>query len=124
HPNVASFLGFCSGSPFSLVYPWMSNGNLSDYLREHLGVDKLGLLIDVAKGLAYMHGLHLVHGDLKGCANILINKNRRACIADFGLSTITGIRILMSFTPGGTYRWMSSELYDPERFGVLGSGSD
>jgi serine/threonine protein kinase len=55
-----------------------------------------------------MHGLRMVHGDLTGVrvlsydvplhlhltrpkANILINKYRRACLADFGLSTITGV---------------------------------
>jgi serine/threonine protein kinase len=65
-------------------------------------------LVDVASGLTYMHGLRMVHGDLKGVrvfsnempmhlrlthpkANILINKNRQACLADFGLSTITGV---------------------------------
>jgi len=67
-------------------------------------------------------------------ANILVNKDRRACIADFGLSTITGVPThtvagvsqaslisddtLMSFTGGGTRRWMSPELLDPERFGM------
>jgi serine/threonine protein kinase len=65
-------------------------------------------------------------------ANILINKDRRACIADFGLTTITGVAndtasplvsaisddTLMSFSPGGTYRWMSPELLDPERFEI------
>ena len=100
-----------------------------------------------------MHGLRIVHGNLKGVqfflkrnapiltsrsytkANILINKDRRACIADFGLTTITGVAThitalgvskeslisndtLMSFTAGGTYRWMSPELLDPERFGM------
>jgi len=65
--------------------------------------------------------------------NILINKDRQACIADFGLSTVTGVTIhapgsaraslvsnntLMSFTDGGTRRWMSPELLDPERFGM------
>jgi serine/threonine protein kinase len=78
----------------------------------------------------------MVHGDLKGVqvflkgnvsmltsrsftkANILINKDRRACLADFGLSTITGVGThtaagasqvslisddpLMSFTPGAS----------------------
>ena len=62
-------------------------------------------------------------------ANILINKDRRACIADFGLTTVTGVMkptrsslmsndSLMSFTTGGTTRWMSPELLDPERFGI------
>ena len=67
-------------------------------------------------------------------ANILITGDRRACIADFGLSTITGVAIrtdawasqvslvsndtLMSFTGGGTRRWTSPELLDPERFGI------
>jgi len=67
-------------------------------------------------------------------ANILITGDRRACIADFGLSTVTGVATraasktprasiisndtLMSFTGGGTRRWMSPELLDPERFGM------
>jgi serine/threonine protein kinase len=73
-------------------------------------------------------------------ANILINKDRRACLADFGLSTVTGVathatagasrtslisnETLMSFTSGGTRRWMSPELLDPERFGVPQSEGD
>ena len=62
----------------------------------------------------------------------MINGDRRACLADFGLSTTTGIAApagvsrvslistdtLMSFTGGGTRRWMSPELLDPERFGM------
>jgi len=66
-------------------------------------------------------------------ANVLINNDRRACLADFGLSTTTGITTyatdasrastisndtLMSFTGGGTHRWMSPELLHPERFGI------
>jgi len=97
-----------------------------------------------------MHDLRIVHGDLKGVltflksiiltshlytkANILINKDRRACIADFGLTTVAGVAkhaaagvskaslisndSLMSFTDGGTYQWMSPELLDPERFEI------
>jgi serine/threonine protein kinase len=80
--------------------------------------------------------LHLAHPK----ANILINKDRRACLADFGLSTVTGVathatagasrtslisnETLMSFTAGGTRRWMSPELLDPERFGVPQSEGD
>ena len=45
HPNVVSFLGFGSSSPpISLVYPWMANGNLSNYVREYPNVDRLSLV--------------------------------------------------------------------------------
>ena len=45
HPNIVSFLGFGSEfPPISLVYPWMPNGNLSNYVRERPNVDKLGLV--------------------------------------------------------------------------------
>ena len=102
-----------------------------------------------------MHNLRMVHGDLKGVrfapsesnisiltpqtstkANILVNKDRQACIADFGLSTSTRVAAgvsqaslisndtLMSFTGGGTYRWMSPELLDPERFRMPESEGD
>ena len=67
-------------------------------------------------------------------ANILINERLHACLADFGLSTIVGAErsaaandslisvaeeaSLMSFTTGGTTRWMSPELLDPDQFGI------
>jgi serine/threonine protein kinase len=57
-----------------------------------------------------------------------------ACLADFGFSTITSVEhrtaanasmisvvsktSLMSFTAGGTPRWMSPELLDSDRFGA------
>ena len=77
-------------------------------------------------------GYTTIHGD--GQANILINRSHRACLADFGLSTIASIEhraaanassisvasnaSLMSFAGGGTTRWMSPELLDPDRFGA------
>jgi len=45
HPNVVNFLGFGAGvPPFSLVYHWVSNESLSDYVRENPDVDKLDLV--------------------------------------------------------------------------------
>ena len=107
-------------------------------------------LADAANGLEYMHSIRMVHGDLKGVwflmvagcpsthhnnqGNILINQSFRACLADFGLSTIVGMErraaangslismasktSLLSFTAGGTTRWMNPELLDPDRFGI------
>ena len=45
-----------------------------------------------------------------------------ACLADFGLLTITSdttsVTSSNSFRSGGTVRWMSPELFDPENFGL------
>jgi len=53
-------------------------------------------------------------------ANILIDETKRARLADFGLlmvvSDTTNLMSSSSFTQGGTHRWMSPELFDPENF--------
>ena len=55
-------------------------------------------------------------------ANILIDQTGHARLADFGLLTIiTDPTILVassSYTQGGTARWMSPELIDPQQFGL------
>ena len=93
--------------------------------------------MDVTSGLEYLHQHDFVHGDLKGVrasscnvkvandidtqANILINSERRACLADFGLAAI--IEDASSgdgpsgHKTGGTTRWMAPEILDPDRFG-------
>ena len=54
-------------------------------------------------------------------ANILIDKDSNARLADFGLLTIvsdsTHPATTISSEGAGTLRWMSPELLDPERFG-------
>ena len=54
-------------------------------------------------------------------ANVLIDDDKHARLADFGLLTIvsdTNLVSSASFTPGGTWRWMSPELFDPKSFGL------
>ncbi|KAF9789584.1 kinase-like domain-containing protein [Thelephora terrestris] len=135
HPNILPLLGVTFDDDyFSMVSEWMDNGNINEFILKDPDANRTALLADVANGLKYMHDLSIVHGDIKG-ANILINKDRRGCIADFSLTTITGVGshpahgvtpiattfsgdTLMSFTAGGTYRWMSPELLDPDQFGI------
>ncbi|KAF9789248.1 kinase-like domain-containing protein, partial [Thelephora terrestris] len=134
HPNILPLLGVdLKPHRLSMVSEWMDQGNINQYVKRPRGVNRLQLLVDAATGLEYMHSLTIVHGDLKG-ANILINQSHRACLVDFGLSTIargehnTGANTslisvvskasLMSFTAGGTIRRMSPELLVPEQFGA------
>ena len=105
HQNVVRFLGLRSDyPPLSLVYQWLSNENLSEYLHRHTDVDKLSLvcgyyrrgcrllgnvtlalyrhqLLDVAHGLTYLHQRNLVHGNLTGVSiNLLVPRSGRLTI--------------------------------------------
>ena len=55
-------------------------------------------------------------------ANVLIDGDGHARLADFGLLTIvpdsTNSTTTSSSNSAGTMRWMSPELFDPERFGL------
>ena len=63
--------------------------------------------------------------NLRVKANILIDQTRHARLADFGLLTImsdpTNLSSSSSCAQGGTARWMSPELIDPQKFGYENS---
>ncbi|TFK41751.1 kinase-like domain-containing protein, partial [Crucibulum laeve] len=70
----------------------------------------------IARGMHYLHQKRIVHGDLKG-ANILVDRCGRACVADFGLSSVIDSNVLKMSSVGGgsagTIRWQAPELIDP-----------
>ncbi|KAF9791978.1 kinase-like domain-containing protein, partial [Thelephora terrestris] len=111
HPNILPLLGVTfSKEKLWMISEWMDNGNVNEFIRKDPDANRTAL------------------------ANILINKDRRACIVDFGLTTVTGVGVqshsgtsptstisddsLMPFVAGGTQRWMSPELLDPIQFGI------
>ncbi|KAG7541022.1 Malectin-like domain [Arabidopsis thaliana x Arabidopsis arenosa] len=96
HRNLASFVGYCDDDrSMALIYEYMANGNLQAYLSSENAEDlswekRLHIAIDSAQGLEYLHdGCRpaIVHRDVK-TANILLNDNLEAKIADFGLSKV------------------------------------
>jgi len=119
HENVLLLLGWClTAERPCLVCPLMRNGNLAQYVRAHdaeLGVgDRVRLLWDVAKGVAYLHGRSppIVHRDLKGL-NCLVGDAARVVLCDFGFAKAkeTSSRSGSSKSVG-TMRWMAPELLD------------
>ncbi|KAJ6600554.1 kinase-like domain-containing protein, partial [Mycena vulgaris] len=124
HPNVLPFFGVYfpqeARSRLCLVSPWMENGNISSYLKRNpAGCNRFTLVLDVALGLEYLHGLNFVHGDLKGL-NVLVTRSGRAVLADFGLSSVVTDSKIVIFSAstvktGGTMRWQAPELFHGTR---------
>ena len=82
HPNIVPFIGV-TASPLQIISGWMSNGTLIEFIEKNSSVNRINLvssprqlclvdniilskLLDVAKGLEYLHANNTVHGNLKG----------------------------------------------------------
>ncbi|KAF5382664.1 hypothetical protein D9615_002721 [Tricholomella constricta] len=119
HPHILSLHGTASdfGHYSSMVCPWMEHGSVSKHMERCGDImstsDRLKLLVEVAEGLSYLHSRSIIHGDLTG-SNILITDDGKACLCDFGLSSIVvefhGTSYFTS-TIGGAVRWADALLY-------------
>ncbi|KAI7732261.1 hypothetical protein M8C21_028418 [Ambrosia artemisiifolia] len=107
-------IGYCVEGSHFLVYEYIENGNLSQHLQ---GSDRdplpwstrVQIALDLAKGLEYIHEYTVsvfIHCDIKS-ANILIDRNFRGKVADFGLTRLTEVGSRSRIV--GTFGYMSPE---------------
>lgn len=139
----------------------MPNGNISEFLKRDAQTNRRPLvragrrsfhidltsdpyvhsqLIDIIRGLSYLHSQSVVHGDMKGVCgfqqstfyhathttfaqpNILINDNENAVLCDFGLASITAdaeSAHASTANSAGSIRWMA-----PERLSIFDGSSE
>ncbi|CUA67407.1 Ephrin type-A receptor 7 [Rhizoctonia solani] len=113
HKNIHKLLGVTMfEGRLGMVSRWMENGTLQQYLKQHDSINRYSLCPQIAEGVAYLHSVDMVHGDLKAC-NILVSAEGVLKIMDFDYSVILGLSLAFSATTrtgGGTLRWMAPEL--------------
>ncbi|KAJ3682057.1 hypothetical protein LUZ60_014630 [Juncus effusus] len=139
HKNLVRLLGYCmEGAYRMLVYEYVDNGNLDQWLHGDVGEKspltweiRMNIMLGTAKGLAYLHeGLEpkVVHRDVKS-SNILLDRQWNPRVSDFGLAKLlcsersyVTTRVMGTFgyvAPEYASTGMLNERSDVYSFGVL-----
>ncbi|KAL1534192.1 putative serine/threonine-protein kinase [Salvia divinorum] len=139
HKHLVRLLGYCAeGAHRMLVYEYVDNGNLEQWLHGDVGpispltwAIRIHIILGTAKGLTYLHeGLEpkVVHRDIKS-SNILLDKQWNAKVSDFGLAKLIGsersyitTRVMGTFgyvAPEYASTGMLNERSDVYSFGIL-----
>ncbi|KFZ56583.1 Tyrosine-protein kinase ITK/TSK [Antrostomus carolinensis] len=92
HPKLVQLYGVCfENTPICLVFEFMENGCLSDYLRSQRGSFSketlLGMCQDVCEGMTYLEQNSVIHRDL-AARNCLVGESHVVKVSDFGMSRI------------------------------------
>uniref|UniRef100_A0ACD5V9Z5 Uncharacterized protein n=2 Tax=Avena sativa TaxID=4498 RepID=A0ACD5V9Z5_AVESA len=142
HPNLVAFYGCTSTSQqgssschdLLLAYEFVPNGTLADHLHSGGEVPllawpiRLGIAVEAAGALAYLHAHQIVHRDVKTC-NILLDEEFHVKVADFGLCRLfppdaTYVSTAPQGTPGYVdpayhHRYQLTDKSDVYSFGVV-----
>ncbi|XP_058070144.1 probable LRR receptor-like serine/threonine-protein kinase At1g74360 [Magnolia sinica] len=96
HPNLVALFGWCLfGAEKMLVYEYIEGGSLEDFVSDWRRLQwrrRIEVAIDVARALLFLH--HecfpaVVHRDIKA-SNVLLDKEGKARVTDFGLARLVG----------------------------------
>ncbi|KZV19018.1 hypothetical protein F511_08446 [Dorcoceras hygrometricum] len=118
HRHLVSLVGYCiAGEQRMLVYEFVPNKTLEFHLHAKGQpvmdwATRLRIAVGSAKGLAYLHeDCHprIIHRDIK-TANILLDFNFEAMVADFGLAKLTSENYThVSTRVMGTFGYLAPE---------------
>ncbi len=112
HPNIITIheVSEFNGRPF-FAMEYIEGESLADFIKkqDHSIEKIIDLSIQICEGLNKAHQAGIIHRDIKP-SNILIDKDGRAKILDFGLAAIKGAdKLTKTGSTIGTLHYMSPE---------------
>jgi Protein kinase domain len=119
HENIVQLYDYFRWQErYCLIFPFVDGTTLAGLIRAQPGGLKeewaLKLMRDVLKGLNYAHEHGVLHCDVKP-ANVLVDKEQRARVTDFGIARDVGGATSVLGRVVGTPEYMSPEqITDPE----------
>ncbi|XP_043913219.1 retinal guanylyl cyclase 2 [Protopterus annectens] len=126
HENVNPFLGFFHDcGVFAIVTEFCSRGSLEDLLRnEDVKLDwmfKSSLILDLIKGMKYLHHRGFVHGRLKS-GNCVVDGRFVLKVTDYGYSKVLETqKIPYKEPPPDELIWTAPEILREPRVGLHGT---
>jgi len=121
HPNIVRFWRGCvdlrgGHRTLLLVTEWMDRGVLSQLLHESQEptltlASAQVLAMGIARGVAYLHHVKILHLDLKS-PNVLLNSTWQPKLCDFGLAKIREQTALQTTLRGVSPIWAPPEMFD------------
>jgi len=126
HANIVNVYGICTTRPrLGLVLEYCKGGELADWItntsrassspnngsnnRRHYLATRIKLLLDIAKGMTYLHDRGIIHRDLKP-ENVLVDEYGTCKLSDFGVSKLASTRVVNNTSAVGTSIYMAPEV--------------
>ncbi|KAL3737633.1 hypothetical protein ACJRO7_019206 [Eucalyptus globulus] len=127
HPNLITLIGACP-QPCTLVYEYIPNGSLEDWLRNSYRAKllpwpaRIRIATELCSALAFLHSWEphsIVHGDVKP-GNILLDAHFVSKLSDFGISRVlsggewssNNTTVVHLTDPKGTFGYMDPEFLE------------
>ncbi|SCU77677.1 LAFA_0A02850g1_1 [Lachancea sp. 'fantastica'] len=119
HVNIVQYLGFENKNHFySLFLEYVAGGSVGSLIRTFGCFEEAlvrFLVVQVLRGLSYLHSKGILHRDMKA-DNLLLDVDGVCKISDFGISKkSSNIYSNSDMTMRGTVFWMAPEMVDTKQ---------